>query len=125
MNGEITDFSLERMTKLLGLFHGPFYGENNIAQHLGAGFGIDVIMAVFAQREREHIGDGVDFTVFAVDFLNLSVVHDGHVHFRRALKIFHFQHGVAAAADQQTDAGGDFNRLLFVFNYDLDFFHNF
>ena len=59
-----------------------------------------------------------------VDLPDLSVIHQRDVHFHRAFKILHFQHGVAATANQQADAGRYFNGLLLVFNYDFELFHN-
>ena len=87
-------------------------------------WGMDIVMSVFPERERKHVGHGVDLAMFPVDFLDFRIVHDGDIHLGGALEMFQLQHGVAAAAHEQTDAGGDFDGLLFVFNDDLDLFHS-
>ena len=82
-------------------------------------------MAVFAQREAQHIGHGVDMAVLFVVLADLLVVHQGDVHLGGALKVLHFQHGMAAAAHEKPHSGRNFDGFLCVFNDDPDLFHGF
>jgi hypothetical protein len=85
--------------------------------------GVDIVLAVFTEREGEHVGRHIQLAVFRIDGLNLLVTDDGNVHFGVALKLFHHQNGVAATANEHTDARGNLHDLLLVFNYYSDFFH--
>ena len=73
-----------------------------------------VINAVFAEREGENIGSGVDVAVLAVHLADLVVVNKGDGNLGVLGKVLETESGVAAASDEQTDTGGNFHNILAV-----------
>ena len=104
------------MSVHLCLLDGTFHRDDDVAQHISAGFIVVIIDAVFSQREGKNIGRGVFVAELIVELLNLLVVHKADADLCRTLKILHGQYGAATASDQQADAGRNFNCLLFIRN---------
>ena len=51
VNRQKGHFALQAVAVHFGLLHGALHRNNNITKHRGAGFLVDVIMIVFAQRK--------------------------------------------------------------------------
>ena len=97
-----------------GLRHGVLHRDYDIPQLLAAGIGVQVVFAVFAQGEGKHIGGGINVPELIVHFPDLFIIGKGDVHLRIPLKALQPQHGGAAAAQHEPQAGGYFYGLLVV-----------
>ena len=74
-------------------------------QQLAAVVLINVILAVLPQGEAEHVGRGILIAVLLVQRANPFIVHKDHADLGRSFKFFIVQHRVAAAPDQDAQAG--------------------
>ena len=107
------------MAKLIGLRHGVLHRDYNISQLLAAGIGVDIVLAVFAQREGEYIGGGINMPELVVHLPYLLVIGKGDIHLGVPLELLHPQHGGAAAPQHQPQPGGYFYGLLVVGDNDF------
>ena len=80
---------------------------------------INVILAVLPQGEAEHVGRGILVAVLFVQRANPFIVHKDHADLGRSFKFFIVQHRIAAAPDQDAQAGRDLDGILFVADEDF------
>ena len=112
------------MSVHLRLLDGARHRDDDVAQHIRAGFIVVVVDTVLSQREGEDIGGGVLVAELPVELADLLVIHKADAHLCGTLKLFHCQHCTAAAANQQPDAGWHLDRLLSIRNRNLNSIHN-
>ena len=119
MYRQIRDLTLQRMAVQLGLLHGALHRDDDVAQQLAAVVLVNVILAVFTEREAQNVGGGVLVAVLLVQLVDAVVIHEGHADLRRTVKMLEIQHRVAAAADQDAQPGRDLDHVLIVRNQHL------
>ena len=114
MYRQIGNFALQAVAVQFGLFHGALHRNHDIAQNLAAVVLVDIILPVFCHGEAEHIGGGILIPVLLVQLVDAGVIHKGHADLCRAVKVFVFQHRIAAAADQDAKPRRNFDRVLLI-----------
>ena len=124
MDGQIAHLPVKGVAEFGGLRHGVLHRDNDIPQLLAAGIGVQVVLAVFAQGEGEHVGGGVLLAEAVVHLPDLFVIGKGDVDLRVPFKMLHPQHGGAAAAQHQPQSGGYFYGLLVVGDDDFQLVHD-
>ena len=66
MYRQIRDLTLQRMAVQLGLLHGALHRDDDVAQQLAAVVLVNVILAVFTEREAQNVGGGILVAVLLV-----------------------------------------------------------
>ena len=119
MYGQETDFPFEGVSVQICLPHSGFQRDDHIAEQGTAGFLADVILSVYAEREREHVRHTVFFPVNSVQIPNFGIADKRNAYFRIMWKLFHHQNCLTAAANQHPNPHWHFDCLLIVFHHNL------
>ena len=102
------------MAVKLGLFHRTLHADHHIAQHLAAGFRVDIIHPVLPQRKAENIGGHGLIAVFVVQLGNTRIIHKGHAYFCVSFKTFIFEHRVAGTANENAHSRRHLDGFLLI-----------
>ena len=114
MYSQIRDLALQGMAVQLSLLHRALHRDDDVSQQLAAVVLVNVILAVFPQREAEHIGGRVLTAILPIQLMDAAVIHKSHADLGRTVKMLEIQHRITAAADQDAQAGRDLYHILVV-----------
>ena len=104
--------TLQRMAVEVCLLLCTLHTDDDVTQHFAAVVLVNIIFAVYTQREAQHVGGHGLVAVLVVQLSNGGVIHKGHADLCRSFKMLILQHGITGTADENAQTGRNLDGLL-------------
>ena len=112
MHRQERHLTLQRMAVEVCLLLCTLHTDDDVTQHFAAVVLVNIIFAVYTQREAQHVGGHGLVAVLVVQLSNGGVIHKGHADLCRSFKMLILQHGITGTADENAQTGRNLDGLL-------------